>query len=177
MEFPSSSLGNPATRILFETVESSTDQICPNQEWTCLPQTALQQAEPCGERESESNSTRAIDSNGSFRGFPSLKVELLVPLKKALWVLSPEERGKGARGWWCPSCHLLGGLQFYSVQSLSHVWLFATSWPAARQASLSITNSRSLLKLLSIKLVVPPNHLILCHPLLLPPSIFPSIRA
>ena len=63
-----------------------------------------------------------------------------------------------------------------SVQSLSHVWLFGTPWTAACQAFLSITNSRSLLKLMSIELVMPPNHLILCHPLLLPPSIFPSIR-
>ena len=63
-----------------------------------------------------------------------------------------------------------------SVQLLSHVWLFATSWIAARQASLSITNSRSLLKLMSIESVMPSNHLILCHPLLLPRSIFPSTR-
>ena len=65
---------------------------------------------------------------------------------------------------------------FSSVQSLSHVWLFATSWTAARQASLSFSNSRSLLKLMSIKSVMPSNHLILCHPLLLLPSIFPSNR-
>ena len=63
-----------------------------------------------------------------------------------------------------------------SVQSLSRVRLFATPWTAARQASLSITNSWSLLKLMSITLVMPSNHLILCHPLLLLPSIFPSIR-
>jgi len=63
-----------------------------------------------------------------------------------------------------------------SVQSLSCVRLFATPWTAARQASLSITNSRSLLKLMSIESVMPSNHLILCHPLLLLPSIFPSIR-
>ena len=63
-----------------------------------------------------------------------------------------------------------------SVQSLSWVWLFATPWTAAHQASLSITNSQSLLKLISIELVMPSNHLILCRPLLLPPSIFPSIR-
>ena len=62
-----------------------------------------------------------------------------------------------------------------SVQSLSCVWLFATPWTAARQASLSITNSWSLLKLKSIDSVMPTNHLILCRPLLLP-SIFPSIR-
>ena len=65
---------------------------------------------------------------------------------------------------------------FGSVQSLSHVQLFATPRTAARQASLSITNSQSLLKLMSIESVVPSNHLNLCHPLLLPPSIFPSIR-
>ena len=62
-----------------------------------------------------------------------------------------------------------------SVQLLSHVQLFATPWTAARQASLSITNSYSLVKLMSIGLVMPSNHLILCHSLLLPPSIFPRI--
>ena len=66
--------------------------------------------------------------------------------------------------------------QFSSVQSLSCVWLFATPWTAACQASLSITNPWSLLRLMSIKSVMPSNHLILCRPLLLPPSIFPSIR-
>ena len=66
--------------------------------------------------------------------------------------------------------------QFSSVQSLSRVRLFATPWTAARQASLSITNSRSLPKLMSIELVMPSNHLILCRPLLLLPSIFPSTR-
>ena len=66
---------------------------------------------------------------------------------------------------------------FSSVQSLSHVRLFATPWTAVRQASLlSITNSWSLLKLMSIEPVMPSNHLILCRPLLLPPSIFSSIR-
>ena len=60
------------------------------------------------------------------------------------------------------------------VQLLSHVWLFATPWTAVHQASLSITNSQSLLKLMSIKLVMTCNHLILCRPLLLLPSILPS---
>ena len=63
-----------------------------------------------------------------------------------------------------------------SVQSLSHVQLFVTPWTAARQASLSITNSWSLPKLMSIELVMPSNHLILWHPVLLQPSVFPSIR-
>ena len=67
-------------------------------------------------------------------------------------------------------------IQFSSVQSLSRVRLFATPWTAACQASLSITNFQSLLKLMSIESVMPSNHLILCHPLLLPPSIFPSIE-
>ena len=62
---------------------------------------------------------------------------------------------------------------FSSVQLLSHVWLLAIPWTAASQASLSITNSRSFLKLMSIKSVMPSNHLILCRPLL--PSIFPSL--
>ena len=65
---------------------------------------------------------------------------------------------------------------FSSVQSLSRVLLFATPWTAVHQASLSITNSRSLLKPMCIELVMPSYHLILCHPLLLLPSIFPSIR-
>ena len=74
-------------------------------------------------------------------------------------------------------CNLkYGAVQFSAVQSLSHVWLFATPWIAARQASLSITNSRSLPKLMSIKSVMPSSHLILCRTLLLLPSIPPSIR-
>ena len=71
---------------------------------------------------------------------------------------------------WHPAATL-----FSSVQTLSR-WLFVTPWTAACQAYLSISNSRSLLKLTSIELVMPSKHLILCHPLLLPPSIFPSIR-
>ena len=67
-------------------------------------------------------------------------------------------------------------VQFNSVQSLSHVQLFVTQWVAARQASLSIINSQSLLRLMSIETVMPSKHLILCHPLLLPPSILTSIR-
>ena len=66
--------------------------------------------------------------------------------------------------------------EFSSVQSLSHVWLFATPRTTAHQASLSITNSQSPPKPMSIELVMPSNHFILCHPLLLLPSILPSIR-
>ena len=71
---------------------------------------------------------------------------------------------------------VLGELQFSSVQSLSRVLLFATPRTAAHQASLSITNSQSLLKFMSIQVVMSSNHLVLCHPLLLLPSVFPSIR-
>ena len=71
---------------------------------------------------------------------------------------------------------MMGPFQFNSVQSLSRIQLFVTPWTAARQASLSITNSWSLLKLMSIASVMPSTHLILCCPLLLLPSIFPSIR-
>ena len=67
-------------------------------------------------------------------------------------------------------------MKISSVQSLSRVWLFVTPWTAVSHASLFITNSRGLLKLMSIELVIPSNHLILCHPFLLPPSIFPIIR-
>ena len=67
-------------------------------------------------------------------------------------------------------------LLFSSVQLVSYVWLFATPWTAARQASLSITNSQSRPKPMSIESVMPSNHLIFCRPLLLLPSIFPSIR-
>ena len=67
-------------------------------------------------------------------------------------------------------------IQFSSVQSLSHVWLIATPWITAHQASLSITNSRSSLRLKSIESVMPSSHLILCHPLLLLSPILPSIK-
>ena len=97
------------------------------------------------------------------------------PSKKAN-TFSPE--GECCQEWGILSqdCHCAGPCQFSSVQWLSRVQLFATQWTAARQAFLSITNSRSLLKLMSIESVMPSNHLILCRPLLLLPSIFPSIR-
>ena len=88
--------------------------------------------------------------------------------------------GKHQKQWltlffWAPKS-LQMVIQFSSVQSLSCVWPFATPWTAARQASLSITNSQSPPKPMSIESVMPSNHLILCCPLLLLPSIFPSIR-
>ena len=75
----------------------------------------------------------------------------------------------------CPILHPIRDV-FSSAQLLDHVQLFATPWTAARQASLSITKFQSLLRLMSIELMMSSNHLILCHPLLLLPSIFPSIR-
>ena len=75
-----------------------------------------------------------------------------------------------------PGLGVSHGGTFSSVHSLSCVQLFATPWSAAHKASLSITNAWSLPKLICIEWVMPSNHLILCHPLLLPPSIFPSIR-
>ena len=81
--------------------------------------------------------------------------------QKIKYIFKKSRAGKGGFCW---------------VQSFSPVQLFATPWTAACQASLSITNSQSLLKLISIELVMPSNHLIFCCPLLLPPSIFPSIR-
>ena len=69
-----------------------------------------------------------------------------------------------------------GVMALIAVQSLSHAQLFVTPWAAARHASLSVTRSWSLLNLMSIESVMPSNHRILCHPLILPPSIFPSIR-
>ena len=83
--------------------------------------------------------------------------------------------GHMARKQW-PKDQILRSVQFSSFQSLSHVWLFATPWTTAHQASLSITNSRSPPKPMSIESVMPSYHLILCCPLLLLPSVFPSMR-
>ena len=101
--------------------------------------------------------------------------KLIQPLWKTVWRFLKKT---GIKPPYDPAIPLLGiyPVQFSSVQSLSHVRLFETPWTAAHQASLCITNSRSLLKLMSIESVMPSNHLIFCHPLLLPPSIFPSIR-
>ena len=104
------------------------------------------------------------------------------------WVaISSSRRSSQPRDWTHVSCILAGRFftteppgkylcDLSSVQLLSRVWLFATPWTAAHQASLSITNSWSLLKLMSSKLMMPSNHLIICCPLLLLPSIFPSIK-
>ena len=93
------------------------------------------------------------------------------PFKFAAWWL-PLIKAKED----CTDPSKISDLPFSLVQSISRVRLFVTPWTAARQAFLSITSSRSLLKLMSIESVMPSNHLIFCHPLLFPPSIFPSIR-
>ena len=93
-----------------------------------------------------------------------------------LWVLGPLLSLSMRMAPLSFSSFMDSSVQFSSVQSLSCVQLFVTPWTTARQASLSITNSRSLLKLMSIESVISSNNLILCRPLLLPPSIFPSIR-
>ena len=72
--------------------------------------------------------------------------------------------------------HCVDHNKLWNILQLSRVQFFATPWTVARQASLSITNSQSLLKLMSIELVMPPNHLILCHPLLVLPSVCPNVR-
>ena len=133
--------------------------------------------------------------SGSNTGsYPSSQAEgylslLLIPARKGIptvpqgnskycrspnriWFCSiREKREKSPAGVYCASY----SVQFSSVQSLSHVRLFATPWTAAHQASLCITNSQSPPKPMCIESVMPSNHLILCHPFLLPPSIFPSI--
>ena len=97
--------------------------------------------------------------NRKFIGIVPTQLYLLMPEIKS------NKKGFLIRKW-----------SFSSVQSLSHIQLFVTPWTAARRASLCITNSRSLRRLMSVELMMPSNHLILCRPLLLLPSIFPSIR-
>ena len=104
-------------------------------------------------------------------------IPFLLDLAPTLLYHSSRERPRGTGG------EMEGGgkwkirIDIYTVvRSLNHVWLFVTPWPAARQPSLSFTISQSLLKLMSIESVMPSNHLTLCLPLLLPPSIFPSSR-
>ena len=109
-------------------------------------------------------------------------------LRAIVWCLVPKEAssqkkalGGHMRLWgpldpWLSKVLLLGCHPESSQFQFSRVWLFVTPWTAARQASLSINNSRCLHKLMSIESVMPSNHLILCCPLLHPPSIFPSIR-
>ena len=120
---------------------------------------------------------KKINDNYSYHNYSQLQVSWAnwqlsaeaAPLFSLWSLISPHQSG------FAPMAKSDKYKKQSSVQSLSHVRLFATPWTAARQASLSITNSQSLLKLMSIKSVMPSSHLILCCPLLLP-SIFPSIR-
>ena len=104
----------------------------------------------------------------------------ICPLVKALWILFHELLSSEQREWrsgsvfWPSSFCMLWW--YFVFQSLSSVWFLVTPWTAAHQASLSFTISQSLLRLTSIESVMPSNHLILCCPLLLLPSVFPSIR-
>ena len=114
---------------------------------------------------------------GCFCHFPQVpKIQLLcnsLHVEKPVTSASP----KTILGmWWASKTRFLTHTWFSSVQSHSRVWLLATPWSAARRASLSNTNSRILLKLMSIESMTPSHHLNLCCSLLLPPSIFPSIR-
>ena len=105
---------------------------------------------------------------------PSSSIRGILQERILEWVAMPSSRGSSWPRDWIASLKSLHW--FSSVQLLSQFWLFATPWTAAHQASLSITKSRSPPKLMSIESVMPSNHLILCHPLLFLPSIFPSIR-
>ena len=123
------------------------------------------------ERQVEKDQSTLEDKQHQLLG-PSWSISPLFWKQSHLWIqMKPAEEfpSQPTESWEWSS-------QFSSVQSLSHVWLFATPWTAARQASLSITNSQSSLKLMSIESVMPSSHLILCHPLLLLPPIPPSIR-
>ena len=92
-----------------------------------------------------------------------------------MWIWKAQRSSQPSRGD-SSNCQWQCSVWVAAVESLSRVWLFVTPWTVARQASLPFTISQSLLKLMSIELVTPSNQFILCHPLLLLPSIFPSIR-
>jgi len=120
-----------------------------------------------GKRREETPEKGNSHSTDINTGLAQVSFSLLSPRLPAPWPL-------------CSSLSAPSSSPFFSspsVQWLSRVWLFVTPWIAACQASLSITNSKSLLKLMSIQLVMPSNHLILCRPLLLLPSIFPALRS
>ena len=116
--------------------------------------------------------------NSVWRMFENEKTTMIQrPVTALLTVIGWEDSSKIRLGNNEDLCfYLFSSVQFSSVQSLSCVWLFVTPWIASRQASLSITNSRSSLELTSIELVMPSRHLIFCRPLFLLPSIPPSIR-
>ena len=129
-------------------------------------------------------SPRDLPDTGIERRSPSLRADTLLYSFHSVFPLTDKDKRLMEVFWWE---RLTGGengscshgrvhAQFSSLQSLSRVWLFATPWIAACQASLSITNTRSSLRLASIELVMPSSHLTLCRPLFLLPAIPPSIR-
>ena len=113
---------------------------------------------------------------GFGEGLAETKVQMRLKNRTKKTIKEPGVSGAFQTLCWRVSAAPWASVQFSSVQSLSRVLLFATPWTAEHQASLSITNSRSLLKLMFIEFVMPSNRLILCHPLLPLPSIFPCIR-
>ena len=115
--------------------------------------------------------------------FPRKNLDLYLPQNRCIYFLSNVKWFKPnflitslLKHFWGILINIYGHIKLSSVQSLSHVQLFATPWTAVHHVCLYLTNSPSLLKLMSIELVMPSSHLILCCPLLLLPSIFPSIR-
>ena len=138
-----------------------------------------------GELKTQGSLSHQLSSKGSFPRRCRLSALLILPSYLLLRLSSSWRHLIGKDSFLLPSSHWterdslprgVTPLKISSVQSLSRVRLFATPWTAARQASLTITSSQSLLRLRSTELVMLPNRLILCHPLLLLPSIFPSIR-
>ena len=125
--------------------------------------------------ETSSNPLGVICISGHLLSLSPLNATIKIPNQHQVYVNSLVSSGRVTAQSSVVGTRYMG-VQFSSVQLLSHVWLFATPWTAACQAFLSITNSQNLLKLMSIELVMLSNHLILSRPLLFPPSIFPSIR-
>ena len=119
---------------------------------------------PYGERQQNLGGNRHESNETIFTAHLPALVAVLTPRG-----LDPDHLNKHFQNFWPTE-------SISSVQSLSDIWFFATPWTAAHQAFLSITNSQSLLKLMSIESVMPSNYLILCRPLIFLPSIFPSIR-
>ena len=125
--------------------------------------------------ETSSNPLGVICISGHLLSLSPLNATIKIPNQHQVYVNSLVSSGRVTAQSSVVGTRYMG-VQFSSVQLLSHVWLFATPWTAACQAFLSITNSQNLLKLMSIELVMLSNHLILSRPILFPPSIFPSIR-
>ena len=112
----------------------------------------------------------SVSNFATLISFHQIKFVVFLYYQQTIWKRNVKKQ------FYSQNCQKRWNTSVSSVQSVSHVWLFAIPWTVALQASLSITNSWSLSKLMSVELVMPSNHLILCRPLHLLPSIFPSIR-